>query len=120
MDTYLDGLPHGVSVGADEEDHAPPHKPIVRELGSGDHVCVPGVEICELRLHLPLNVPVAGLHSRRHRLARSVESCWQGDGELERSDAEVDHDEDEATEGKLRASNGGGENVVTKGGTRSR
>lgn len=51
-------------------------------------MCVPGVEICELWQHLPLHVPVAGLRGHRHCLARSTESRWQEDGELERSDTE--------------------------------
>lgn len=67
--TDLDGLPDGVAVGAD--DHGAPHGPVVRELGSGDHIGVPRVEVHRPRRHLPLPVPpAAGLRRRGRRRPR--------------------------------------------------
>lgn len=58
----LDGLPDGVAVGAD--DHGAPHWAVVRELGRGDDVRVPGVEVRGPRRDLPLPVAPAGLRPR--------------------------------------------------------
>ena len=77
MSTDLDGLPDGVAVGAD--DHGAPHWPVVRQLGRGDHVRVPGVEVRGPGRHLPLPVAAAGLRPRRRRRggARGRRGCTE-------------------------------------------
>lgn len=73
--TDLDGLPDGVAVGAD--DHGAPHGPVVRELGGGDHIGVPRVEVHRPRRHLPLPVPpAAGLRRRGRRRPVVAAAAW--------------------------------------------